>query len=117
MKFAKLMMAAVAAAGTLFVLTGCGESPSQAFQKCMQGFKNGDLQTVNKYSVHQFESLPEGNIIEKKATITVEKEEINGDTAVVHAVATYQTPDGKQRQDKAQFTMRKVDGVWKVEGR
>ncbi|MBO4633322.1 MAG: hypothetical protein J5858_15505 [Lentisphaeria bacterium] len=109
MKFAKLMMAAVAAAGTLFVLTGCGESPSQALQKMVQGFQNGDVQTVNKYSVRQYTSLPPM----EKGSITVVKEEINGDTAVVYAVRTVQTSDGKQKQDKVKFIMKKINGVWK----
>ena len=112
MKFAKLMMAAVVAAGTLFVLTGCGESPSQALQKLVQAGNKGDLETFNKYSMRKVSSLGQGTTV----AVTVDKEEINGDTAVLEVTAELtDKKSGKKASDKCKIQMKKVDGIWKVE--
>ena len=112
MKFAKLMMAAVVAAGTLFVLTGCGESPSQALQKMVQAGNNGDLETFNKYSMRKVSSLGKGTSV----AVTVNKEEINGDSAVLDVTAELTNKkSGKKASQKCTIKMKKVDGIWKVE--
>ena len=47
MKFAKLMMAAAVAAGTMFVVTGCGKSPEQEFQLGLAYSQGSDGREIN----------------------------------------------------------------------
>ena len=112
MKFVKLLMAAVVAAGTLFVLTGCGESPSQALQKMVQAGNNGDLETFNKYTMRKVSFLGSGTTV----AVTVDKEEIKGDTAVLEVTAELtEKKSGKKASQKCKIQMKNVDGNWKVE--
>ena len=116
MKFAKLMMAAVVAVGTMFMVTGCGESPTQSIQNMVRAGNNGDLKTFNRYTMHEVSD--QGLWLYKEATvaITVDKEEINGDTAVLDAtIELTDKKSGKKVPTKGKILMKKVDGIWKAE--
>ena len=125
MKFAKIMMAAAMAAGTMFMTTGCGESPSGAFNRLNRAIDNGDLNTVNKYSEMKFtqQMLDEArhsrnftNSSGEKCRLEykAEKEEIDGDSAVVTFQLVKYINDKEVDKELIRMKFRKTDGIWKV---
>ena len=105
MKFAKIMMAAVVAVGTMFMITGCGreETPTQALKNLDQALKKGDMDTANKYFITPMENAPSKDSGMVTRSITYVKEEVNGDTAIVHII----------EHNKIEVEMKKINGVWK----
>ena len=97
-------------------LAGCGKpSPTKVTQTWFDALMAGDLNKANSLTVEQGQML-NAFMVEavKKAkqdgealpTVTIKREEIDGDTAKVYFI----DPDGKEDS----VTLEKVNGEWKV---
>ena len=106
-----------------FALVGCGggSSPGDAVKELTYAMEAGDAEKVKELVPELGENLGDGKIdtMVKQAakeakeeggikSITIDKEEINGDTAKVTATMT----NGNGKSETEDFDLKKVDGKW-----
>ena len=122
MKIAQIMLAAAAAAGVMFILSGCGDSPATVAENWMKACRDGDLKKANECTTEKIHIANKGVVemvlkadkeqratIEKNSNKSIEmlkkaKTEINGDEATI-------TIPG----ERGAMKFKKIDGKWKID--